>query len=116
MVYMPFPWAWVMCAIAVFCLFFNTGPSNTILANVTHPSIRATGFALNICVIHILGDAFSPPLLGKIGHYSWNAAFIVVAAVTALAGVLWWIGVKYLARDTELAPTRLAPSASVALP
>ena len=110
MVYLPFPWAWVMCFIAVFCLFFNTGPSNTILANVTHPSVRATGFALNICVIHLLGDALSPPLLGKIGHTSWNAAFFLVAAVMAGAGVLWFWGARYLQRDTDLAPTRLGRS------
>lgn len=108
MVYAPFPWAWVACALAVFCLFFNTGPSNAILANVTHPSVRASAFAVNILVIHLLGDALSPPLLGKIGHYSWNAAFMVVAATMALAGVLWFWGVKYLERDTALAPSRLA--------
>ncbi|HEY8749103.1 MAG TPA: MFS transporter [Tepidisphaeraceae bacterium] len=108
MLYAPFPWAWVMLSIAVFCLFFNTGPSNAILANVTHPSVRATAFAVNICVIHILGDAASPPLLGKIGHHSWNAAFILVAAVMALAGVLWLWGARYLEADTELAGSRLA--------
>ena len=108
MVYAPFPWAWVFCYLAVFCLFFNTGPSNTILANVTHPSVRASAFAFNILVIHLLGDALSPPILGKIGHYSWNAAFMVVAAMMAVAGVLWFWGVKYLARDTALAPARIA--------
>src|SRR5262249_26274462 len=33
----PFPWAWVFVFLTVFCLFFNTGPTNTVLANVTHP-------------------------------------------------------------------------------
>lgn len=108
MMYLPFPWAWVMCFIAVFFLFFNTGPSNAILANVSHPSVRATAFALNILVIHLLGDAASPPILGKIGHYSWYTAFIVVAGTMALAGVLWLWGTRYLQRDTELAATRLA--------
>src|SRR6185437_3449133 len=28
---MPFPIAWIFLFLAVFCLFFNTGPSNTIL-------------------------------------------------------------------------------------
>lgn len=112
MVYAPFPLAWVMCFVAVFCLFFNTGPSNAILANVTHPSVRATAFAVNILVIHLLGDALSPPLLGKIGHYSWSTAFLVVAATMALAGVLWFWGMKYLERDTRLASTRLAGAIS----
>jgi len=102
MLYTPFPWAWAMIFLSVFFLFFNTGPSNTILANVTRPGVRATAFALNIFLIHALGDAVSPPLLGKIvgGQHRWNAAFFVVAAVMALAGVLWLYGSRYLHADT----------------
>jgi len=97
------PPAWVYLSLAIFFLFFNTGPSNTILANVTHPSIRATAFAANIFIIHALGDAIAPPLLGKIGHYSWDVAFYVVAGAIVLAGVLWLWGCRYLARDEAAA-------------
>ncbi len=109
MLRLPFPAAWAAIFLAVFCLFFNTGPSNTILANVTHPSFRATAFALNIFLIHALGDAASPPLLGAIvgGNNRWDAAFYVVAAVMAVAGVLWLWGARYLEEDTRLAPMRL---------
>ena len=62
----PFPAAWVLIFVTEFCLFFNTGPSNTILANVTHPAVRASAFALNIFIIHALGDVISPPLIGWI--------------------------------------------------
>jgi MFS family permease len=104
MLYTPFPWAWVAIFAAEFCLFFNTGPSNTILANVTHPSIRATAFALNIFIIHALGDAVSPPLLGAAaGRFSWNVAFFVVAGVMALAAALWFCGARFLDRDTAAA-------------
>ncbi len=41
MLFVPFPLAWVFMFVAVFGLFFNTGPSNTILANVVPSSIRA---------------------------------------------------------------------------
>ncbi len=37
----PFPWAYGLIFLTVFCLFFNTGPVNTIVANVTHPALRA---------------------------------------------------------------------------
>ena len=105
MLYLPFPLAWVMLFGAVFFLFFNTGPSNTALANVVHPSVRASAFALNIFFIHLLGDAPSPPVLGAVAeHYGWNAAFGVVAAAMALAGVLWLAGTPHLAADTEAAP------------
>jgi MFS family permease len=143
-VYTTFPLAWVFVFVAVFCLFFNTGPTNAILANVTHPSIRATAFALNILIIHLFGDAISPPLIGLIsgagdiapvaiassvgmmgsqlapapllaggtlasvgveGHL--DRGFIVVAVVTALGGVAWLCGARFLERDTRLAPTSL---------
>ena len=35
--FVPFPAAWIMIFITCCGLFFNTGPSNTILANVTRP-------------------------------------------------------------------------------
>src|SRR4029434_5903391 len=44
MLYVPFPWAWTLIFLAVFFLFFNTGPSNAALANVTPAPIRATAF------------------------------------------------------------------------
>ncbi len=109
MLWLPFPLAWVAVSLAEFCLFFNTGPSNTALANVTHPSIRASAFAMNIFVIHALGDAVSPPLLGAVaGRFSWNAAFYVVIVVTAVAGAFWAIGARYLAADTKSAGTQVA--------
>lgn len=49
---------------AEFFLFLNTGPLNTVIVNVTHPSVRAGAFAVNIFIIHALGDAISPIVLG----------------------------------------------------
>src|SRR5205823_11190616 len=95
----PFLWLWIF--LAVFFLFLNTGPSNTILANVTHPSVRANAFALNILIIHALGDAISPPILGTIAGRSWNDALYVVCGVMVLASGLWFWGAIYLKRDTE---------------
>ena len=39
----PFPWIWALIFLTCFCLFFNTGPTNTILANVTHPRCAPPG-------------------------------------------------------------------------
>ncbi|MFI5380003.1 MAG: spinster family MFS transporter [Tepidisphaerales bacterium] len=104
----PFPSCWVVIFFSVFFLFFNTGPSNTILVNVTRPAVRATAFALNILLLHALGDVMSPPLLGGIiestpARDNWNMAFVVVAAVTFIAGILWLLGIPHLKRDTDAA-------------
>ncbi len=105
-----FPAAWFVIFLAVFCLFFNTGPTNTILANVTHPSIRATGFAVNIFVIHLLGDVISPPIIGTIEVFRRDklyTGFLAVSAMILVSGLFWLWGSRYLQRDTELASTRL---------
>ena len=111
-VFSSFPAAWAFIFVTVFFLFFNTGPTNTILANVVHPSIRATGFAVNILIIHSLGDALSPFLVGAIADAdpskSLKPGFLLVAAFMALGGLLWLWGARYLKRDTELAPERLS--------
>jgi len=109
--YAPFPLAWLFVFLAVFCLFFNTGPSNTALANVTHPSVRATAFALNIFIIHAAGDAISPPLMGWIaGRWQMNRAFLVVSAVMLAAGLLWLAGARFLGRDTARASEGVSAS------
>ncbi len=101
MLYVPFPGAWICIFIAVFFLFFNTGPSNTALANVTLPSVRATAFALNIFIVHLLGDAISPPLIGAIRDRSnMNVAFLTVSVTMLIAGALWFWGAKFLPADT----------------
>jgi predicted MFS family arabinose efflux permease len=61
MLYTPFPLAWVLLFCALFFIFFNTGPSNTAIANVALPSVRAMAFGFNIFVMHALGDAVAPP-------------------------------------------------------
>jgi MFS family permease len=108
MLHTPFPYAWIVIFVAVFCLFFNTGPSNTILANVTHPAIRATGFAINIFVIHLLGDAISPTMVGWIADRAgMDAGFGFMAIIMAVGGLIWLWGARHLSRDTALAPFSL---------
>ena len=90
---------------AVFFMFVNTGPTNAILANVVHPVMRPAGFAVNILVIHVLGDVISPPIIGAVsGCWNMSVGFAVVSAFLALGGLLWLWGGRYLDRDTENAP------------
>lgn len=101
--FVPFPWAWACIFGACFCLFFNTGPTNTILANVTRPSLRASAFALNILVIHALGDVISPMVLGAITDVtgSMDTAITIVGVLVGAGGLLWIWGARYLERDTK---------------
>ena len=101
MLFIPFPAAWFFMFAAVFFIFLNTGPSNTALANVAPPKVRATAFALNILVIHALGDAAAFPAIGFIaGHTNMNVAFLFVSVIMLVAAIAWLMGVKYLPADT----------------
>jgi MFS family permease len=104
--YIPFPAAWITMFLAIFFLFVNTGPSNTALANVSLPSVRATAFAVNILVIHALGDVQAFWLLGYIGgHANMHVAFLFVSGIIFLSGLAWLIGAKYLPADTAAVET-----------
>jgi MFS family permease len=98
--YLPFPAAWAGMFLAIFFLFLNTGPSNTALANVSLPIVRATAFAVNILIIHALGDVLANPTIGYIGgHSNIRIAFVFVSGIILAAGLVWLYGVKYLPDD-----------------
>lgn len=109
----PFPACWFLLATAIFFLFLNTGPTNTILANVIHPRLRAAAVALNIFIIHAFGDAISPTIIGLIAdlfpdkaeNASWltglNAGFLVVSGMILASGLLWCWGAFYLEEDSS---------------
>jgi MFS family permease len=104
--YIPFPAAWVAMFLAIFFLFLNTGPSNTALANVSLPAVRATAFAVNIFVIHALGDVQAFWLIGYIGgHTNMHVAFLFVSGIIFASGLAWIIGAKYLSADTAAVET-----------
>ena len=104
--YIPFPVAWISMFVAIFFLFLNTGPSNTALANVSLPAVRATAFAVNIFVIHALGDVQAFWLLGYIGgHTNMHVAFLFVSGMIFASGLAWLIGAKYLPADTAAVET-----------
>ncbi|MBY0359161.1 MAG: MFS transporter [Candidatus Obscuribacterales bacterium] len=108
--WLPFPYAWIAVFAACFCLFFNTGPANTAMANVVHPSLRPSAFALNILVIHALGDVISPLIVGAVADAfggNMNIAFMVVSVTVLIGGVLWLWGARYLAADTAKAETNI---------
>lgn len=104
-VYVPFPTAWILVFLACFCLFFNTGPSNTALANVIAPSLRPSAFALNILVIHLFGDVLSPLVIGVITDAtgSMSKAFMVVSVLVLVGGVVWLWASRHLDQDTNKA-------------
>lgn len=102
--FLPLPWGWICVFFAVVGLFMHVGPGNTILANVVTPEMRATAFAINILVIHALGDVISPPLIGYMADtFNWKVSLLVTSGMILVSGMLWCYGSRFLDEDTERA-------------
>jgi MFS transporter, Spinster family, sphingosine-1-phosphate transporter len=82
--------------VAAFFLLLNTSPLNAALINSVGAHIRATAIAVNIFIIHLLGDVPSPTAMGLVAdRHSLQAAFILpVVAMIASSAILFY-GMKY---------------------
>lgn len=96
--------SWVLGAIflAEILIFLNTGPLNAIIANVSRAEVRATAYAANIFVIHALGDAVSPAIVGMLSdRLGLAAAFWIAPATLTLAALFCFWGMRYLPEDVR---------------
>ena len=86
---------------ALLLLFVNTSPVNALTVSCLPASVRATGTAVNVFLIHALGDAISPTLIGARtdalqkagadpGHALAAGMLIVVPALVISGAALWW--------------------------
>ncbi len=75
-----------------FFLLLNTAPLNAAMVNSVSARIRATALAINVFTIHLLGDAFSPTLIGAISDHSNLELGLtsMIVAVALSAGVLFY--------------------------
>jgi MFS family permease len=117
---------------AMILLSMVLGPCNTVIANVVPANKRASGYAVYILLIHLLGDISSPLLLGllsgwfakpsvvasplgrffasigagpvhtAVGDENLTVAMLMVAPVLAIGAAFFLVGSRYLPRDEDL--------------
>jgi MFS family permease len=86
--------AWL--AVAEFLLFLNTGPLNAAIVNSVAAPVRATAIAIELFVIHALGDAPSPRLIGWVSdHASLPLGLSLTLAAMAVSGTFLFVGARY---------------------
>jgi MFS family permease len=108
------PWLIFGCiGLGLTLSFLNYGPSNAIIINVTVPNIRAAAFAVNIFLIHFLGDIPSPFAMGKVADLTRNWGIVgdmkaslfwglaITIPAMALSGVFFCLGGPHLEADQE---------------
>lgn len=83
-------------AVAAFFLLLNTSPLNAAVINSVDAHIRATALAVNIFVIHILGDVPSPTMMGWVADVrSLQAAFVLPIIGMGISSAILFYGMKF---------------------
>jgi MFS transporter, Spinster family, sphingosine-1-phosphate transporter len=83
-------------ALAAFFLLFNTAPLNAAVINSVDAHIRATALAVNIFIIHILGDVPSPTMMGWVADKrSLQSAFVLPVIAMAVSSAILFYGMKF---------------------
>jgi sugar phosphate permease len=82
------PWIFLPAIfLAVLFLFINNAPFHAILVNSVPPIVRATAVALNIVIIHIMGDVISRFGVGVISDSLQAGRLSFVAAFASMLGI-----------------------------
>jgi MFS family permease len=76
-----------VCEIA---LFLSTSPINAALLQSVPGHVRASAMAISIFAIHLLGDLWSPPLVGGLTKLvRMQTAMLVLPAAILASGLIW---------------------------
>ncbi len=82
--------------VAAFFLLLNTAPLNAAVINSVGAHIRATALAVNIFIIHFLGDMPSPTMMGWVAdRRSLQAAFILPVIAMGISSAILFYGMKF---------------------
>lgn len=88
----------VALVLTMFLLFLSTGPVNTLILETVPAGMRASAMAASIFVIHLLGDLWSPKIVGHIAD-RWGdlqrAVFWTLPGALLVGAFFWgWLLLK----------------------
>jgi MFS transporter, Spinster family, sphingosine-1-phosphate transporter len=82
--------------VAAFFLLLNTAPLNAAVINSVGAHIRVTALAVNIFIIHLLGDVPSPTMMGWVAdRKSLQAAFVLPVIAMGVSAAILFYGMKF---------------------
>jgi MFS transporter, Spinster family, sphingosine-1-phosphate transporter len=97
--------------VAAFFLLVNTSPLNAAVINSVGAHIRATAIAVNIFIIHILGDVPSPTMMGWVAdRRSLQAAFILPVIAMGISSAILFYGMRFAPALRVGEPSVASPS------
>ena len=82
--------------VAAFFLLLNTAPLNAAVINSVGAHIRATAIAINIFIIHILGDVPSPTMMGWVAdRRSLQTSFVLPIVAMGISSAILFYGMRF---------------------
>jgi MFS family permease len=91
---------WPAMFVTLLLLFVNIGPLNAAMANVLPAELRARGFAITTMLMHLLGDAASPWLIGEASdRVGLEIPVLITGCLLAVAGVVLLLWHRTLVED-----------------
>jgi MFS family permease len=88
--------------VGLFFVFVNTGPLNAAIINSVPAAVRSSAIAVELFLIHVLGDTPSPKLIGMVSDRSTLATGLGLTLVSLLfAAVFLFVGAR--SRKVEFA-------------
>jgi len=92
----PRQWLAPGILVAEFFLFLNTGPLNTAIVNSVAAPIRSTAIAINLFMIHALGDLPSPTIIGRISDaHGLRVGLAITLVSMVVSGAILWFGSRF---------------------
>lgn len=83
-------------AVAAFFLLLNTSPLNAAVINSVGGHIRATALAVNIFIIHLLGDVPSPTMMGWVAdRRTLQSAFVLPVIAMVISSAILFYGMRF---------------------
>ena len=113
---LPNPMASQGClALAMFLLWFCTGPVNTLTLETVPPNLHASAMAVSIFMIHLFGDLWSSQIVGTLSDQwqSLRKAVLILPVALIAAAALWlWLASVTPRRKPSEGPAHPGPVAS----
>jgi MFS family permease len=85
-------------------LYLYNGPYTAIKQNVVVPTFRATAVTVALLIEHLLGDSYSPLLIGRVSdavHSLRLALLLLLPPLLLLAAIFAWFGLRHEDADAR---------------
>ena len=85
--------------VAIFCVFLGTGPLNAAVINSVSARVRATALAGELFILHAIGDAPSPRIIGAVSDATNLRVGLAVTTIALLvSSALLFYGARFAPR------------------